>query len=74
MIDEAERLTRDVLLTLSNGPFYSTTLFLEFPCVASALVHFSTLLSLCFYFFFLTIIFFLPFRLPRFISVASIYN
>lgn len=27
MIDEAERLTRDVLLTLSSGPFYSTTLF-----------------------------------------------
>ena len=57
MIDEAERLTRDVLLTLSNGPFYSTTLFLEFPCVASALVHFSTLLSLCFYFFFLLLFF-----------------
>ena len=67
MIDEAERLTRDVLLTLSNGPFYSTTLFLEFPCVASALVHFSTLLSLCFYFFFSYYYFFPP------VSFTSFY-
>lgn len=48
----AERLTRDVLLTLSSGSNLFYDPFLEFPCVALALVHFSTLLSLCYYYFF----------------------
>lgn len=51
----AERLTRDVLLTLSSGSNLFYDPFLEFPCVALALVHFSTFiitLLLLFLFFF----------------------
>lgn len=69
----AERLTRDVFLTLSSGSNLFYDPFLEFPCVALALVHFSTLLSLCYYYFF----FFFPyfyynyFVICYFISRAS---
>lgn len=65
----AERLTRDVLLTLSSGSNLFYDPFLEFPCVALALVHFSTLLSLCYYYFF----FFFPLFLLQLLRYLLFY-
>lgn len=60
----AERLTRDVLLTLSSGSNLFYDPFLEFPCVALALVHFST-------FIITLLLLFLFFFFPIFITITS---
>lgn len=60
----AERLTRDVLLTLSSGSNLFYDPFLEFPCVALALVHFST-------FIITLLLLFLFFFSPIFITITS---